>query len=328
MRALLLTFLMLWALPLSAACTGPNFLDRLTPDERARLDAAVAEIPYATGLIFDAVRGDKRLTVVGTIHIYDPRLDAIRARVLPDIQSADILLVEASADDTVKLQNHITSNPELMFLPDGPTLPELLDEPTWQMLAEAASARQIPSFMAAKMQPWFLSISLAVAPCAMAEIQSGSKGLDFMLMDDAALANVPVRSLEHWSLLIDLMRADPLDEQIDALKLGLLPLDLQTENFVTTVESYLSGDVAVVWESSRIALSYVPGLDMARGQELFEEATQMLLTDRNHNWMPVIADAMQTADTAVIAVGAAHLPGDDGVLRLLEADGWTITPRN
>lgn len=327
MRLIVTLLLALMAGPLAAQCNGPSFFEQLTPDEVAALDAAVAETPFAEGLIFEALRGDQQITLVGTIHIHDPRLSDIAAQVAPAIKAADILLVEASRADAAQLENHLAANPQLLFLTDGPTLPDMLEEPTWQALADAARDRQIPPFMAAKMQPWFLSISLAIAPCAMAEMAAGKPGLDFMLMDIAQEAGVATRSLEPWITVIDLMRDAPMDEQIANLELGMLPTDLHAALFVAMMDSYLDGQAMRVWEASRLALNYVPGLDPAVGQALFAETEAALLVGRNHNWMPVIAEAMTQADRAVVAVGAAHLPGHEGLLQLLANDGWQITRR-
>jgi uncharacterized protein YbaP (TraB family) len=48
------------------------------------------------------------------------------------------------------------------------------------------------------------------------------------------------------------------------------------------------------------------------------------LIDRNRNWIPVIEAAALKHDRIVVAIGAAHLPGEVGVLRLLEREGWMI----
>ena len=323
-----LFFLASLAGPAFAACDGPSFYDRFTAEEQAAIDAAVSEVPFNDGLLFDAVRGEDHLTIVGTIHIFDPSLEALAERLLEDIAAADLLLVEATQEDAAALQAHMAANPEMMFLTDGPTLPELLDEADWERIVEAARARQIPVMLAAKMQPWFLSLSLAIAPCAMPDMMAGNQGLDFLLMDTARMTGTPMRSLEPWNHVIDLMREGTIDEQVEMLKIGLLPADLQSEMFVAMMDVYLAGRPAEVWEASRIALRYIPGLDQSRGLELFAEAEDLLLVQRNANWMRVIADATEDHDRVVIAVGAAHLPYDFGVLQRLVDDGWTVTARD
>lgn len=52
---------------------------------------------------------------------------------------------------------------------------------------------------------------------------------------------------------------------------------------------------------------------------------ELLLVGRNKKWIPKIEEAI--ADQMVfIAVGAAHLLGDDGVIELLKKEGYTLTP--
>jgi uncharacterized protein len=55
------------------------------------------------------------------------------------------------------------------------------------------------------------------------------------------------------------------------------------------------------------------------------EKENEFLSNRNKNWIPLIIDQIGTK-SAFIAVGAAHLGGPDGVIRLLEQKGFTLTP--
>jgi uncharacterized protein YbaP (TraB family) len=259
------------------------------------------------------------------MHIYDPRLRAIRDRVHPLVKSADLLLVEATAQEEAEMQASLAANPDMIFITEGPTLPEQLDETTWQAVAEAARARQIPPFLAAKMRPWYLTLTLAIPPCAMPDMIAGVRGLDHMIMADAKDAGVPLQALEPWTTLIDVMRAGSADDQRDMLHFATVAPEIQSEMFVAMLDSYFSGDIAEVWEASRLASNYIPGMDTAKAESLFQITEDLLLRDRNQRWLPVIEAAATQHDAIVVAVGAAHLPGDTGVLNLLAQSGWTIT---
>lgn len=50
-----------------------------------------------------------------------------------------------------------------------------------------------------------------------------------------------------------------------------------------------------------------------------------LLDNRNYNWIPKIEELIKMKKT-FIAVGAGHLGGENGVLRLLEKKGYKLTP--
>ena len=121
------------------------------------------------------------------------------------------------------------------------------------------------------------------------------------------------------------MRRGTEEEQIEMLKLGLLAPDIQSEMFVAMLDAYFAGEIAAIWEASRLSATYVPGLDPDRAAALFAEAEALLLKERNLRWIPVIEAAATEADEIMIAVGAAHLPGEYGILRLLEAEGWYIS---
>ena len=323
-----LTALCLMLLPMQAAalCEGADYLDSLTVDERASIEAIIADTPFAKGLVWQATRGDTTLHVIGTMHIYDPRLGPIVLRTAPLVEAADLLLVEAGPEAEAQMSSALQSNPGLIFITDGPTLPEQLPEDAWQALADAATARQIPAFMAAKMQPWYLALTLAIPSCSIADLASGARGLDHLLMDIAAQSDVPIEAVEPWDTLFRLMQDGTPEEQLELLQMGLVDPQTQTALFVSMLNSYFAENVVAIWEASRISSKDVPGLDPARAEELFAETEQVILIDRNHAWIPRIDAAAQTHDNIVLAVGAAHLPGVDGVLNLLQSDGWTLTP--
>jgi uncharacterized protein YbaP (TraB family) len=55
------------------------------------------------------------------------------------------------------------------------------------------------------------------------------------------------------------------------------------------------------------------------------ELREVLLTERNRNWIPEIEKALTTDRDVMFLVGAAHLVGEDGVVDLLRDQGLTVT---
>ena len=309
----------------SAACTGANYLDQITDAQQAQLDAAVADMPFAKGLIWEATKGADTVTVIGTMHIYDPRLEPLRDRLSSTITNADLVMLEATPEEEAKLQEMIVTDPGRLFIVDGPTLPEMLDADTWGLIADAARQRNIPPFMAAKMQPWYLSLMLAIPPCAMDDMVSGVRGLDQMITQTAEAAGVPMQAVEPFTTLFDIFKNDSIDEQVDMLRVNMLSPAVQQQMFVAMLDRYFAEDVGRLWELSRVAMSDIPGLDPTEAAAVFAEMQEALLDTRNRNWIPVIMAATQTHDNIVVAVGAAHLIGKDGVLQLMQNEGWTLT---
>lgn len=326
LRALALTIALAAGGAAQAQCGGPSLLDRLTAEERAALDARVAEMPFAEGLLWQAERDGQVVTLVGTMHIHDPRLDAIMARVEPMLDDVGLLLLEVTPAEQAQLQGAIAADPSLMFLTEGPTLPEMLDEATWQALADAARARNIPPFLAAKFRPWFLMMTLSMPVCAAENMAMGEGGLDFMLWDVAGARGLPMQALEPWDTLFSLFEEEPMEEQLDFLRMGVLDPVLQQEMFVAMIEGYFAGEVGQVWELGRVSLGFIEGIAPEVAEALFEETEEQLLDARNRAWIAVIEAAAAEHGRVMVAAGAAHLPGEAGVLALLQERGWTITP--
>ena len=309
-----------------ALCRGPSLMDRLSSAQQDALDARVAAMPFAQGLFWQAERDGQVVTLVGTMHVHDPRLDAVLDRALPLLDDTGLLLLEITPAEQARMQDELARDPSLMFLTDGPTLPELLDEATWATLADAARARDIPPFLAAKFRPWFLMLSLSVPACAAGHLGADKAGLDIALMEAAGDRGLAMAALEPWDTLFTIFESGPMEEQLGFLRLGVLDAGLQEELFVAMLDGYFAGKVGEVWELGRIALDDLPGVTAAEGEALFAATEDRLLTQRNHAWIPVIEEAAARHGRVTVAAGAAHLPGRDGVLALLRSRGWTVTP--
>jgi uncharacterized protein YbaP (TraB family) len=327
-HALATAALILGASHASAQCTGTSYLDTLEDDQRAAIAAAAADVAYGEGLIWEASKDDTQMVIVGTMHIFDPRLVPIYDSIGADIRAADLVLLEATPDDQRALQMMMANDPGMFLITEGPTLPDLLDEETWQLLSQATADRGVPAFMAAQMQPWYLSLVLAIPPCAMTELAAGIEGLDGMIARHADHHDVPVAALESFTTLFELFQEGTIDEQIDLLRLSLYSPDLQEQQFVAMLDAYFAQDVGQLWEMSRFAVAELPGLDPEEAAALFDEMEELLLNQRNRDWMPVITAAAAEHDNVMLAFGAGHLIGDYGILQLLENDGWTLTRRD
>jgi len=53
--------------------------------------------------------------------------------------------------------------------------------------------------------------------------------------------------------------------------------------------------------------------------------TEAMIERRNAAWMPSLQAQLVKGNT-LVAVGAAHLGGDTGLVRLLRASGFKVTP--
>ena len=226
------------------------------------------------------------------------------------------------------MQEEIGRNTDIVLLPDNQTLIELLPADVWEQVSEMARKRGVPPFTIARLQPWLIGMIMGLPTCTMTELQAGRLGLDAMINQDANAIGLPVATLEDWRDMLAMMSEAPLDEQLEFLTLSALGQGIENEIFASLLNLYFEGNVGAIWPLNEYILPYIDGLDVERAQIVMDQQAELLLDVRNEQWIPVIETATETADDIVIVFGAAHLPGENGVLKLLENQGWSIAPFN
>ncbi|QAX28950.1 TraB/GumN family protein [Leisingera sp. NJS204] len=321
MRLILSLFFLLLPASLWAACTGTDLRTALAAPDRARIEARTAAAPFAEGNHWIARRGDRTLHVIGTLHINDPRMEVITARLAPLVRQADLLLIEASPADKAAFEAELGRTPSLMLITDGPSLIDRLPAAEWEALAAKVRSHGMAPWMAAKMRPWFLAMTMSFPPC-LRQDKDIKRGLDVRLSKLAEEAGVALQSLEDPMSVIRMMDADPLEEQVRQLRAFTAMMGGGQDSFVTTVEAYFDQQALSALYLSERDFLQSGALTRAERETLWAEAMDGLLDQRNRNWIPVIEAAR--GDRIVVAAGALHLPGKAGLLNLLRQEGYRL----
>ncbi len=322
----LTTILLVWlatALPVLAACEGRDLRGSLSGDETAALAQRLSGAPYAEGNHWRATRGGAVLHLVGTMHVDDPRLDAVAERLAPLLDGAALLLLEMTEAEQADLAAAMATRPELLVMPDA-SLPGLLQEADWQRLSDALRARGMPPFVAARFQPWYVATLLSIPPCLQDGL-AGAEGLDARLQEMAVVRSLPMRALEPFDTGFTAMADMPMEMQIDMLRAALTGPEIAEDLFATLTAGYFDERHLETWRLSAILAPRYSPLSPERDRAIFAAMEHRLLVRRNAAWLPVLTDALDNADGPVIAAfGAAHLGGRQGVLQLLAENGFAL----
>ena len=310
------------ATPLHARCVGSNLIAALPADDQVALRARADLQPFAVGNYWRASRDDQLVHIIGTYHFDDPRHAATMDSLAPVLAAAEILLVEAGPDEEAALIARLSDDPEMMINTDGPTLPQILPPADWQRLSTALSDRGIPSFMAAKFRPWYLSLLLSLPPCQI-EFAATTKGLDGMLMDAAAAKGIAVQALEPYDTIFGIFDAMPQADQLAMITSTLALEDKVTDMSITLADAYFAEEGRLIWEFTRQLTLQLPESAPAQVDADFAAMEETLMKGRNRAWIPVIAAAAEKGPV-LVAFGALHLSGDEGVLNLLADSGYQI----
>lgn len=162
------------------------------------------------------------------------------------------------------------------------------------------------------MKPWLAGTMLSVAPLTKAGYDPAS-GVEQVLRAKATAAGKTIHGFEELGDQIGMLAGLSDEDQLVFLRSVLEDY----ENAVTVVDgmvaAWAAGDVA--------ALDRLVVEDMKAESQTIYDA---LLTRRNADWVQQIEQIMAGSGTVFVAVGAAHLAGDDSVQAMLEAKGVTV----
>lgn len=296
-------------LGLALAAADPVLAQAVPPVAEAA--PAIRAIPPAEGrgpalwVIRDA---DSTLYLFGTVHLLRPTTGWGTDRIDAAFAGADRLVLEISNPD-----DQAAVVPLVMQHGMSPATPlsSLLNA---EEIAALDAAAQTIGLSAAQMdpfRPWFAALTLSVAPLQKAGYDPAS-GVELLLKARAEAAGKPVTGFETIDEQIRILAGFPEEAQLDFLRSTLEEFENATVELDRLVEAWAAGDVEAI---------EAIGLEPMRESE---EIYQALLVRRNTNWADQIQTMLEGSGTAFIAVGSAHLVGDDSVRAILERRGVDV----
>lgn len=322
MRLILLVLFLAQPYLAQAACQGRDLRLDMSPAAHAELDAAVSQVVFPEGNHWIAQRGNTVLHLIGTLHVNDPRMDPIVARLAPTLGQADAFYFEITQSDMNAFEQNLAGDFSPVLITSGPTLIDLMSAEDWSEISTALAARGVPGWMAAKMRPWFLSMMLGMPPC-MLNTPDAERGMDVRLTELAEARGIPQHSLEGIDDLIAIFDSHPMEEQVQSLIRMADALQAGDDQMVTMANTYFEEKHAEIMQLAKIIGRGESGLSPEIFAEEWAAFEDQLLVQRNTNWMRKILSL--TDQTAVIAVGAGHLGGQDGLLNQLQRTGFSLT---
>ncbi len=273
----------------------------------------ILSLSATASVLWRVSRGDGRAAsyLFGTEH-------PVPGRFLPDQARAALDSCETvvSEVDLNEFTGEATYLAEQLQMTDGTTLHDLftreqLDsiDALFCMLVPATCATGITQFMADS-KPIALTLMIQRLLTASVIGHDSEHGLDEHVQQIARTSGKPVIGLETARFQIDLLLSESPEEMAaDLMEIVRDPDDIIAQLRELT-DCYLAGDLGCIEEI----------VNRVSRVSVFTDA---LIEDRNRAWaerLPAIIDSTP----AFIAVGAAHLPGPDGLISLLRRAGYTV----
>lgn len=243
----------------------------------------------------------------GTIHSEDPRVTQLPPQVDQCFKHASSVSLEILMDlpTLQKVAN-------IMLLGQESSLDKLIGNSLYSQVLKALQAHKISEPMAKKLKPWAVVAMLSMPPSVTGEY------LDAILYKRAMELHIPPYGLEKVEEQFEAFEALSLSEQLILLKDALNALDEIPQLFNKLHELYLKRDLSALMTFSQ-AYTLAQSSDPIAVKTFYKR----LIDDRNVRMVKHLLPRLQEGN-AFIAVGALHLPGERGLLKLLQKLGYRI----
>jgi uncharacterized protein YbaP (TraB family) len=264
------------------------------------------------GLFLYEVSGGARPSyLLGTIHVgfgFDEVLTEAARR---DFTGSERVWLEADVASANPMQLVSAA-----VLPPNQSLRTLVGEPTWVELTKAL-AGQIPEPVLDRLKPWMpaMIVGLTRMSEVLAEVKPGTTGeqrMDVELLEQAKTAGKELHYFETVEEQIAVFDAIPVDEQVRELR-HTLGTESRLEGRAL-LQAFASGD------EPALEHALFMGGSVEQSPAFYGE----LLDRRNEKWLPKLVPELERGG-AFVAVGAAHLLGEHGLLRVLEQRGYRVS---
>jgi uncharacterized protein YbaP (TraB family) len=245
----------------------------------------------------------------GTMHILCADDATLTDSLQHAIHTVDEVYFEINLSDMMGMVSAI----QYMKMNDGKTLSDLLKPADYARVKAYFSSHQsmLPFGMLERFKPMLISglIEEQGLGCATTD------GMETKIM--SALrekdSKKPIRGLETAAFQASLFDSIPYAKQAKELVDYIDSADINKEMTRKLADLYVKQDLDGL---QALSDKDDPGMD---------EYMDLLLYNRNRKWARIL-DTLLPGKSLLIAVGAGHLPGNQGVIELLRKEGYTVEP--
>ncbi|MDO9416490.1 TraB/GumN family protein [Pararhizobium sp.] len=249
---------------------------------------------------------DTRIYILGTMHALPRGTDWDDGKVADAVKAADELVLELSPAELAAAGGVFRT----LAPRDAPLAIEarLSGEALARYRALEASGRD---FGAETLDDWAVMVLMGQRVAQNAEL-SPADGVETGLTRMFETGGKPIGGLETAQEQLMLFETLDASTQRTLLTRAAEKSDGAVKEVVALTNAWGRGDVA--------ALEKVINEDV----DAAPAARQAIITDRNRRWSAWVKRRMDQPGTVLMAVGAGHLVGADGVPAMLEAEGMKV----
>lgn len=249
---------------------------------------------------------DSTVYLFGTVHLLRPGAAWGSDKVDAAFDSAsDVWFEVVNPDDQTALMTAVRDHG---LSPERPLSSRLTPDEKTRLDAAVRSMGMEPAQID-PMRPWFAAMIVGVTPLTGAGYDPAA-GVEMNLRARALAAGKTLHGFETLSRQMAGLAGMSDEGQTTYLRHYLIHADEAVGEMDRLVAGWTAGDLEAISAYAR-----------ANGRDISDEVHETFMASRNADWAGQIETLLKGSGTAFIAVGAAHLVGEDSVQALLAAKG-------
>lgn len=271
----------------------------------------LAQASQADSPVWLVESASSRIYLAGTVHILRDSDYPLPTAFEKAYSNSQQLAFEIDIEETQNA-NFQLQMMQAIALPEGTTLAQVLAPETIQKLQTYLDDNGLQLDQFKGLKPSMIATTLTMIE--LKKLGVSNMGVDLYFYQKARQDNKQVLALESAEQQISFLAQMGQGQEDMMILQTLKEIETLDNEFSKMLTSWRQGDLQLLEE-----------IFIAPMKTEFEPVYQQLLVTRNKNWLPQLKGYLKTAETEMVLVGSAHLPGEDGLLNLLKKSGYRIS---
>lgn len=243
----------------------------------------------------------------GTMHVLCAEDATLSDSLKLAIKYADQIYFELDMDN----MNEMLGAMKYLRMNDGKKLSELLTKDEYAKVETYFKQHSVPLPLAMmnRFKPYFISSLIGEQMMSCEQ----KNGMEELIMRESKKYSKEIKGLETTEFQASIFDSIPYEKQAKDLV-----------SYIDSIDSYKAVTMEMVEVYREQNLERMDSL-MHKSDPGMDEYMDILLYGRNRHWVDQMPEIMK-GKCILFAVGAGHLPGEQGVISLLRKKGYKVTP--
>jgi len=260
--------------------------------------------------IWKVETGNNKVYLLGSIHLLKQENYPLHEKIENAFNDAQKIVFEVNMDSikSPKVQQLVLGKAKYS---NDKTLKSTIGDSIFQLTSQKTEPLGINLEQLNGFKPWFVSISIVAVK--LQHLGFDPKfGVDLHFVTKAKAENKQTFGLETFEDQFNLFDSFSDEIQVEFLLQTLAELETLEEEFNLILKAWSEGDVLNLEKHLLSTFLDYPAL------------YEKLLVERNKKWMISIEKFLKDDVNYLIIVGAAHLIGEEGLIKLLQKKGCNV----